>query len=210
MVYIEEQILLIATSIYDAMGWPGVIFLMAIESANIPFPSEIIMPLSGWLLIQDKGLPPYYLLLAGFCGALGNLIGSILSYWVGAIGGRPFLYRFGKYLLISRKDLAMAEDWFSKHGDAAIFFSRLLPVVRTFISFPAGIVKMNFLKFCIYTFIGAFIWSIGLAYGGYVLGSNWEDLRTFMRPFDIPILILIVLGIGYYFYRQYKHIKDEG
>ena len=118
MLYIEEQILLITTSIYNAMGWPGVIFLMAIESANIPFPSEIIMPLSGWLLIQDKGLPPYYLILAGFCGGLGNLLGSIISYWVGAIGGRPFLYRFGKYLLITKKDIAMAEDWFSKTGPA--------------------------------------------------------------------------------------------
>jgi len=209
MVYIEEQILLIVINIYAAIGWTGVVFLMAIESANIPFPSEIIMPLSGWLLIQDKGLSPYYLFFAGFCGALGNLIGSIISYWIGAVGGRPFLNKFGKYFLISRKDISMAEDWFVKHGDLAIFFSRLLPVVRTFISFPAGIARMNFLKFCIYTFLGAFIWSIGLAFSGYMLGSNWEDIRAFMRPFDIPILIIIILLIGFYFFRQYKHLKEE-
>ena len=169
--------------------------LMAIESACIPLPSELIMPFAGWMLIVDKGLGAEYLVLAGFCGAVGNVIGSLIAYWVGARGGRPFLKRYGKYLLISQHDIDIADRWFSKYGDHITFFSRLLPVVRTFISFPAGVAKLKISKFIIYSFLGAFIWSISLAYGGYLLGQNWEKIRDAMRPFDIPIVIVCFLLI---------------
>ncbi len=167
------------------------------------------MPLSGWLLIQKQGLGAHYLLLAGFYGALGNVIGSAIAYWAGAVGGRPMLERYGKYLLISRRDLDRADQWFSKYGELTVFFSRLLPVVRTFISFPAGVSRMNLLKFLIYSFIGSFLWSLGLAYGGYILGENWETLRAVMRPFDIPILVAIVALVLLYIWRHLRHLKRE-
>lgn len=130
--------------IYSLMQWPGVVVLMAIESACIPLPSEIIMPLSGWILIRNQGLGPQYVFMAGTFGALGCLIGSVATYWVGKAGGRPFLEKYGKYILISHHDLDVADRWFSKRGNLSIFISRLLPVVRTFISLPAGIAVMNF------------------------------------------------------------------
>ncbi len=206
---IEHQLLTFIASVYDAMGWPGVVLLMAIEGVFIPLPSEIIMPLSGWMLIQAKGLSVWHILIAGFYGALGSLLGSLLVYWLGAWGGRPILERYGRYILITRSDLEKADVWFAKYGDWAVFLSRLLPVVRSLISFPAGVVKMRIVRFSILTFAGSFPWSLALAYGGYVLGENWEALRNAMRPFDIPIIIVIVALAGWYVYRRIQHIRRE-
>ena len=153
---IEALLLDLITQVYSAIGWPGVVFLMAVESAAIPFPSELIMPLAGWLLVQDKGGSLWLVVLAGFYGALGNLLGSWLAYWVSLKGGRPLLRKYGKYILITQGELDKAEVWFRKYGEWAVFFSRLLPVVRTFISVPAGIGRMNFWKFTLYTFTGSF------------------------------------------------------
>jgi membrane protein DedA with SNARE-associated domain len=182
---------------------------MAIESACIPLPSELIMPLAGWMLIVDKGLGAEYLVLAGFCGAIGNVIGSLIAYWVGAWGGRPFLNRYGKYILISHHDIERADRWFDKYGDQITFFSRLLPVVRTFISFPAGIAKMKMRKFVLYSFLGAFPWSIGLAYGGYLLGQNWERIREVMRPFDIPILVIFLALVAFFVWRRLRALRSS-
>jgi membrane protein DedA with SNARE-associated domain len=184
----EQSILNFISNVYQTLGWPGVVLMMAIESACIPLPSEIIMPLAGWMLIQSPGLSPWFIVLAGFCGAIGNVIGSLVAYAVGAWGGLPFLNRWGKYILISHHDLERANRWFAKYGDWITFVSRLLPAVRTFISLPAGIARMPVGKFSLYAFLGSFIWSIGLASGGYVLGQNWESLREAMRPFDYPIV----------------------
>ncbi|MFC1903992.1 DedA family protein [Chloroflexota bacterium] len=178
---------------------------MAVESACIPLPSELIMPLAGWMLIRENSLPAIYILVAGFYGALGNTIGSIIAYAVGMWGGRPFLERYGKYILISRHDLDLADRWFAKSGDWSIFVSRLLPVVRTFISLPAGIARMHLVKFSIYTFLGSFIWSVGLAYGGFRLGEHWEQIRTIMRPFDPFVLAVIIVLVALYIYRHVKH-----
>jgi membrane protein DedA with SNARE-associated domain len=200
----EQAILNFINNVYQALGWPGLILLMAIESACIPLPSELIMPLAGWLLIEKAGLSMWYLVLAGFCGAVGNVLGSLVAYAVGAWGGLPFLHRFGKYVLLSRHDLERATRWFDKYGDRITFISRLLPAVRTFISLPAGIARMNIAKFCFYAFCGSFIWSTALAYGGYVLGANWERLREVMRPFDYPIIAAVVVLIGVYIWLQLK------
>lgn len=200
----EQHILNFIQQVYNAIGWPGVILLMAIESACIPLPSEIIMPFAGWMLIADKHLGLEYLLLAGLCGAIGNVIGSLIAYWVGAKGGRPFLQRYGKYLLISQHEIDISDRWFSKYGEAITFFSRLLPVVRTFISFPAGVARMKIWKFILYSFFGAFLWSIALAYGGYALGQNWESIRNNMRPFDIPIVIIFVLLVALYIWYKLR------
>ena len=187
------------------MQWPGVVALMAIESACIPLPSEIIMPLAGWMLVKEQSLPVTYILVAGAYGALGCTIGSIITYGIGMWGGRPFLEKYGRYILISRHDLNLAERWFAKNGSWVIFISRLLPVVRTFISLPAGVARMHIAKFLIYTFVGSFIWCAGLAYGGYQLGEHWEQIRTAMRPFDPIIGGIIVALIAFYIYRHLKH-----
>lgn len=203
----EHQILDFIRHVYQILGWPGVVLLMAIESACIPLPSEIIMPLSGWMLIADKGLGVEYVILAGLCGAVGNVIGSVIAYWVGAWGGRPFLHRYGKYVLVSHHDIEVADRWFDRYGDQIVFLSRLLPAVRTFISFPAGIAKMKMGKFLLYSFLGSFPWSVGLAYGGYLLGQNWERIREVMRPFDIPILVIFLALVAFFIWRRIRSIQ---
>jgi len=205
---LEQELLYFISQTYGLIQWPGVVALMAIESACIPLPSELIMPLAGWMLIKEASLPAIYTLVAGVYGALGNTIGSAIAYGVGMRGGRPFLEKYGKYILISRHDLDLADRWFNKHGSWAIFTSRLLPVVRTFISLPAGIARMHFVKFLIYTFLGSFPWSVGLAYGGYQLGEHWEQIRTVMRPFDPLIGVLIIVLIAFYIYRHLKQVNQ--
>ncbi len=204
---LESQILNLVNIVYSTIQWPGVIGLMAIESACIPLPSEIVMPLAGWMLIREPGLSAGFNLMAGFYGALGCLLGSLIAYCVGMWGGRPFLEKYGKYILISRHDLDRADGWFKRNGDWAIFVTRLLPVVRTFISLPAGIARMNLVKFSVYTLVGSFVWCVALSFGGYLLGEHWETLRSAMRPFDPLIVALIVLGIAYYIYRHIRSMR---
>jgi membrane protein DedA with SNARE-associated domain len=182
---------------------------MAVESACIPFPSELIMPLAGWMLIKDQSLPMVYTLAAGAYGALGNTIGSVIAYYVGMWAGRPLLNKYGRYILISQRDLDLTDRWFSRSGSWTVFVSRILPVVRTYISLPAGIARMNIFKFLAYTFIGSFIWSTGLAYGGYQLGEHWEQLRNAMRPFDPLIIAIIIALIGLFIYRHVRHKNDD-
>ncbi|MCI0863093.1 MAG: DedA family protein [Chloroflexi bacterium] len=209
MLVIENWFLDIITRVYDAMGWPGVVFLMGIESAAIPFPSELIMPLAGWLLIEAKGDSAWMLLMAAFYGALGNLLGSWVAYGISYKGGRPLLKKYGKYVLVTQNEVDRAEEWFQKYGEIAVFASRMLPVVRTFISVPAGIARMNIWKFSFYTFVGSYPWSLGLAYGGFKLGENWEDLRRVMRPFDFPIAGIIIVVVAWFIYHRIKTIRQE-
>ncbi len=204
---VEQALLDFINRIYTLIQLPVGLALMAIESALIPIPSEVIMPLAGWMLIKEQSLPAVYKLVAGAYGALGCTIGSIIAYFAGMEGGRPILEKYGKYVLVSRHDLDTADRWFAKNGDWAIFVSRLLPVVRTFISLPAGIARMRLIKFLIYTFFGSFIWCAGLAYGGYQLGSHWEQVRTVMRPFDPLIGALIIAFIAFYVYRHLKNSR---
>ena len=204
---LEQELLAFISYTYSLMQWPGVVALMAIESACIPLPSELIMPLAGWMLIKEQSLAVTYVLVAGVYGALGNTIGSVIAYVVGMWGGRPFLEKYGKYILISKHDLNLADRWFDRSGSWSIFASRLLPVVRTFISLPAGIARMHFFKFLVYTFLGSFIWSTGLAYGGYQMGEHWEQIRALMRPFDPVIITIAIILIAFYIYRHVKHSR---
>ena len=206
---IERELLEFISSVYHAMQWPGVVLLMAIESACIPLPSELIMPLAGWMLIKEKSLGFAYIMLAGAYGALGNALGSAVAYGVGVWGGRPFLEKYGKYVLVSRHDLDLASRWFERSGSWSIFASRLLPVVRTFISLPAGIARMHFGKFLVYTFLGSFIWSVGLAYGGYLLGEHWEEVRAILRSFDPLIAAGIVALVVFYVYRHVRRLNKR-
>lgn len=209
MLSIERELLEFISSVYSALQWPGVVLLMAIESACIPLPSELIMPLAGWMLIKEKSLGFAYIMLAGAYGALGNTLGSAVAYGVGMWGGRPFLEKYGKYVLVSRHDLKLASRWFERSGSWSIFASRLLPVVRTFISLPAGIARMHFGKFLVYTFLGSFIWSVGLAYGGYLLGEHWEGVRAILRPFDPLIAAGIVALVVFYVYRHVRRLNKH-
>jgi membrane protein DedA with SNARE-associated domain len=207
---LETQLIEILTQLFQTIGWFGVVVIMALESCNIPIPSEVTMPLSGWMLVEARGLPATQaLLLGGLFGAIGCTVGSLISYALGAWGGRPLVKRYGRYILVSEEDLDKADHWFARWGDWAVFLSRLLPIVRTFISFPAGVVRMNLVRFTIYSFVGSFIWCGLLALGGYYTGKNWEELRAIMRPFDIPIAIILLIALAYYVYRHIKRGKER-
>lgn len=187
----------------DAMGYLGVVALMAIESANIPLPSEVIMPFSGFLVSMGK----FSLFWVAIAGGVGCLVGSLFSYWIGAIGGRPLIEKYGKYILISHHDLNLADRWFKRWGDITAFVGRLLPIIRTFISFPAGIARTNLLRFSIYTFVGSVIWSYFLAWIGFKLGENWESLKNYFRGADVIIGVVIIAGIVLWIWRHIKHSR---
>ena len=189
------------TSTILAMGYGGIVLLMAIESACIPLPSEVIMPFSGFLVFKGH----FNLWLTGLAGAIGCVLGSLVGYWMGMAGGRPLVERFGRYVLMSKHDLDLAERWFAKYGDATVFFSRLLPVVRTFISFPAGMARMNIPRFVIYTFLGSFPWCVALSYFGFRLGEHWDSLKGYFHKFDALIGVLIVLAIIWWVRRHLKY-----
>jgi membrane protein DedA with SNARE-associated domain len=196
---LEAQLVTFLTNLFQTINWLGVVVIMILESANIPIPSEVTMPLAGWLLVQARGLSAWHAFwMGGLMGAVGCTLGSVLSYGLGAWGGRPLVQRYGQYILVSEEDLEKADRWFARWGDWAVFISRLLPIVRTFISFPAGVVRVNLARFTVLSFVGSFIWCGLLAWGGYHFGEHWEQLRAIMRPFDIPIAIVIGLALAYY------------
>ena len=190
--------------IITSMGASGIAILMAIESCNIPLPSEAILPFAGYLV--TKGV--FHIHVASFAGAIGCVLGSIPSYYLGYFGGRPFVEKYGKWFLISKKDLEDADKWVEKYGDWAFFICRMLPVVRTFISFPAGILKARKRVFFTLTFLGSLVWSYLLVYVGVKMGENMEAFKHIWHKFDIAIVSLcIILGIAY-LYKHFKHLND--
>jgi membrane protein DedA with SNARE-associated domain len=205
--------------VMSALSYAGVSLLMAIESACIPLPSELIMPYAGAL--SDKNvydalsgqypalhLPVFSLFGAALAGAIGCNVGSELAYWVGAKGGRPAVEKYGRYLLLSKKEIELADRWFERRGDVIVFFARLLPVVRTFIAFPAGVARMNRTKFHVYTFAGSLPWCWVLAYVGQELGIRLLDehspLKNFMHRFDAVIGVAIVAAAGYFVWSRVR------
>ena len=190
----------------STMGYGGVVLLMAIESACIPLPSEIIMPFSGYLVSKGE----MNLWLVSIAGAVGCVLGSMVAYWVGMYGGRPVIEKYGRYILISHHDLDLADRWFAKYGEIIVFASRLLPAIRTFIAFPAGVARMNISRFIIYTFAGSLPWCLGLAYVGQKLGEKWDTdprLKNLFHRFDFVIGILLVLGAAWWIWRHLRHSK---
>jgi len=192
-------------STISSMGYGGIVLLMGIESANIPLPSEVIMPFSGFLVSTGQ----FNLFWVAVAGGLGCLWGSLLSYWVGAKGGRPLIEKYGKYILMSHHDLDMSDRWFKRWGMAAVFVGRLLPVIRTFISFPAGIARVDLWRFSIYTFVGSFIWSYFLGWIGFKLGENWDSLKSYFHRFDLVIGLVIIAGIVYWVARHIRLSRKE-
>jgi membrane protein DedA with SNARE-associated domain len=212
--------------VMGTLSYLGIALLMAIESACIPLPSELIMPYAGAL--SDPGvsaalletyksvgltsLPQFDLVLAALAGALGCNLGSELAYWVGAKGGRPAIERYGKYVLMSKHELAIADRWFSSRGEIIVFVARLLPVIRTFIAFPAGVARMNRTKFHVYTFLGSFPWCFALAKVGQKLGVELLDehspLKQVMHKFDAVIAVVIVLAAVVFVRSRLKALRS--
>jgi len=192
----------------STLGYGGVVLLMAIESACIPLPSEVIMPFSGYLVYTGQ----FNLWIVTMAGAFGCVLGSLLAYWVGMRGGRPLIEKYGRYILISRHDLDLADRWFARYGEAIVFISRLLPAIRTFIAFPAGVARMNLKKFVIYTFAGSLPWCFGLAYAGQKLGEQWDKnplLKSWFHRFDFVIGIVIAIAVVWWVWRHLRHLRDE-
>lgn len=190
------------------LGYGGIVLLMAIESACIPLPSEVIMPFSGYLVYTGQ----FNIWLVTVAGAFGCVVGSLVAYWVGMRGGRPLIEKYGRYILISRHDLDLADRWFARYGEVIVFVSRLLPAVRTFIAFPAGVARMNLKKFIIYTFAGSLPWCFGLAYAGQKLGEQWDKnpmLKTWFHRFDFVIGIVIAIAVVWWVWRHLRHIKQD-
>ncbi len=187
--------------VISSMGYAGIVLLMAIESACIPLPSEIIMPFSGFLVFQGQ------MSLTGIslAGAIGCVLGSIPAYYLGMLGGRPLVEKYGKWVLISHRDLDWADRAFAKHGEIIIFIGRLLPAVRTFIAFPAGVAKMRMSKFILYTFVGSLIWCYLLGYAGFVLGEHWDSLKVYFHQFHYVIAGAGLLFVIWYIRRHFKH-----
>ena len=186
----------------STLGYGGVVLLMAIESACIPLPSEIIMPFAGYLVFRGD----MNLWLAATAGALGCVLGSLVAYWVGARGGRPLVEKYGRYILVSRHEMDMADRWFNRYGDITILIGRLLPLVRTFIALPAGVARMPLAKFVAYTFIGSFIWCWALAWIGLRLGAHWDTLGPWFHRFDAVIVVLVVLSLAWYLWRYLRNL----
>jgi membrane protein DedA with SNARE-associated domain len=205
------------------LGYAGIALLMGIESACIPLPSELIMPYAG--AMTDPGvaaelstqyrvtLPVFSLLFAAIAGAIGCNLGSEVAYWVGAKGGRPAIEKFGRYLFIPKSELALVDRWFERRGDIIILVARLLPVVRTFIAFPAGVARMNRTKFHVYTFVGSLPWCLALAYAGQQLGIRLLDpdspLKKFMHRFDAAIAAAILAAAAYVVWSRIKGSRKE-
>ena len=189
------------TSTVDTLGYFGVALLMAIESAAIPLPSEIIMPFAGFLVNEGR----FTLFGLSVAGALGSVVGSLITYGIGFYGGRPLIIKYGHYVLINEQDLKLADNFFHRFGKLSVFVGRMLPVIRTFISIPAGISKVPLRPFVAYCFIGSFVWSYLLAWLGVKLGANWHSLENYFRKFDLLIGLIIIAFIIYWIRRHLKN-----
>jgi membrane protein DedA with SNARE-associated domain len=201
LAFIDTIVIPFLQWLYGLLGYFGVMVAMAIESAMIPLPSELILPFAGFLVSDPDAIEP--LTNAGWnfwivvvVATIGNTIGSLIAYAIGAWGGRPFLEKYGRYLLIRHHEIELADHFFQKYGSATAFFSRLLPIVRTFISFPAGVARMHLGRFIVYSTAGAFIWSILLVQLGVVFGERWTEIRHLLEPFDLLIAVLVIATVA--------------
>jgi membrane protein DedA with SNARE-associated domain len=195
-----NSIITYITSFISSLGYPGIFSLMVVESAMIPIPSEIIMPFSGFLVATGK-LSFFEVILAG---SFGNLIGSMITYYAGLKIGRPLILKYGKYIFFSESHLRFTEKLFERLGDKISFIGRLLPGVRTYVSFPLGIAKANLIKFMVYTLIGSLIWNALLTYAGVRLGSNWQSFHKYSPYLDIVAVIMIIAFVIWFIYKMKK------
>jgi len=201
-----EALAVFTTGVISAMGYGGVVLLMAIESACIPLPSEIIMPFAGYLVHQGQ----FTLQGAAIAGAIGCVVGSIPAYYLGMVGGRPVIERYGKYVLLSHKELDFADRLFHRHGHWVVLAARLLPVIRTFIAFPAGVSRMPMGKFIAYTLVGSYPWCLALAWVGAKLGEKWDSdprLKTAFHRFDLVIGLAIAAAVAWFVWHKLREAR---
>jgi len=192
-------------------GYAAIFLLMVLESACVPIPSEVTM-LFGGALVSAPFLAPEHqldLVAVALVGAGANLVGSWLAYWAGYAGGRPLVDRWGRYLLLRPHEIDRAHAWFDRYGQEAVFFGRLLPVVRTFISLPAGVARMNVWKFSLYTVLGCLPWTFGLAFLGYKLGERWDEVERFLRPVSWLVAALVVTAVGWWAWRRIRYLRTH-
>ncbi len=205
---LEVAVLPFLEALYSRLGYAGVVVAMTIESAAIPLPSELILPLAGWSV--SRGLTEPFTNAAWtywgavVAGVVGNTAGSLVGYAIGTYGGRPFLDRFGRYVLISRHDLDLADRWFARHGEATVFFSRMLPIVRTFISIPAGIGRMSLGRFVAFSVLGAVPWVMLLVWGGVLLGDHWLELKRALAGLDYLVAAGLAALIALFVWRHVR------
>lgn len=192
-------------SFISTLGYPGIFLLSILESALIPIPSEIIMPFSGFL-VSNGTFEPVSVVLAG---TFGNLVGSILTYYLGIKAGRAFILRYGKYILFKKSHLEFTEELFQKYGDKISFFCRLLPAIRTYISLPCGVGKTNFIKFSIYTFLGSLIWNAMLTYVGIIFGHNWMNIDKYAIYLDVVSACVITVFVIWFLVKIRKRSKTN-
>lgn len=188
-------------SVMLSTGYAGIAILMAIESACIPLPSELIMPFAGYLVFEGA----MKLVWVATAGAIGCNLGSLIAYEIGYYGGRPLVERYGSYILLSRRELDWADHFFTRRGDAAVFIARLLPIIRTFIALPAGVARMPRGKFHLYTFLGSWPWCFVLAYFGMKLGENWRTVGKYFHQFDAIIGGLLLIGIVWFLWSHWQN-----
>jgi membrane protein DedA with SNARE-associated domain len=205
----SEKLIALLVAAITAGGYPAVILLMAIQSACIPIPSEVIMPFAGWALAHSQ----WDLILLATAASLASNLGSIPAYWAGARGGRPMVERYGSYVLLSRRDLDRVHDFFDRFGSIAVLLGRMLPIIRTFIAFPAGVAKMNQWKFHIYTFIGSWPWCYALAWVGMKLGDRWNTdprFKEIFHRFHLGVEAVLLVGIIWFVVSHWKNrIRTE-
>ncbi|MBB5345307.1 DedA family protein [Tunturibacter empetritectus] len=205
----SEKIIALLIGAIAAGGYASVILLMAIQSACIPIPSEVIMPLAGYALAHTQ----LQLIILATVASLASNLGSIPAYWVGAKGGRPMVERYGSMMLLSRRDLDLVDHFFSKYGSITVLIGRMLPIVRTFIAFPAGVAKMNQLRFHLYTFIGSWPWCYALAWVGMKLGASWNtnpQFKAIFHRFHLAVEVVIIVGFIWFVVSHWKNrIRTE-
>ncbi len=187
-------------SVISGMGYGGVVLLMGLESACIPLPSEVIMPFAGYLVSTGR----FSLQAVAIAGAIGCLLGSYVAYFVGATGGRQAFERYGRFVLISPHELEVADHFFDRWGSVTVFAARLLPVIRTFIAFPAGLSRMGLWRFSIYTLLGSYPWCLALAFAGMKLGEHWRNLAPYFHRFDNVVAVLLLVAVAVFLYARLR------
>ncbi|HEV8228640.1 MAG TPA: DedA family protein [Candidatus Limnocylindria bacterium] len=205
---IDVIVLPFLESLYARFGYVGVVIAMTIESCAIPLPSELILPFAGWsvsrAVVEPLTSSPWTYWGAVIAGVVGNTVGSLASYAIGTYGGRPLVERYGRYVLISAHDLELAERWFARHGEATVFFSRMLPIVRTFISVPAGVARMPLWRFLAFSILGAIPWVMLLVWGGVQLGDHWLELKHALRGLDYLVAAGVVALVALFVWRHVR------
>ncbi|OIP00277.1 MAG: hypothetical protein AUJ98_08445 [Bacteroidetes bacterium CG2_30_33_31] len=202
---ITEKIVAIAIAFITSTGYFGVFILMVLESMVFPIPSEAVMPFAGFFIFDGKMTWTAVILVSTF----GSIVGSLASYFIGFYGGKPFISKFGKYLLLNQHHLEIAENFFDKRGEITILISRFIPIVRHIISIPAGFGKMNIFKFITFTLVGASIWNSFLAYVGYILRENWEEVMKYSHTIDVFVVAIILIAFIYFVYKLFKDRQSK-